>query len=302
MRNFFIEYLLKESKKKHFYLLTSDLGFNSFEKFRDAYPKRFINVGISENNMVGVAAGLALKKNKVFIYSILPFLIFRSLEQIRNNLCHNKLDVTLVCGGGGFSYGYQGISHNTTEDISIIRSLPDINVFNPGSLYELNASLKKIFKNNKTNFIRLGKNYECNPIEILKKNLVKYTEGNNVTIFSTGNILSTVIEAVNELKKYNVNCKVISIFCLKPIDKNYIIKNIKTKLVITIEENINTGGLGSIISNVISEKNIKNINFKQISLKDKSHKKIGSQDYLRKINGLDKNSLIKKIKEIYKNA
>jgi transketolase len=294
--------LLKESKKNHFYLLTSDLGFNSFEKFREAYPKRFINVGISENNMVGVAAGLALKKNKVFIYSILPFLIFRSLEQIRNNLCHNKLDVTLVCGGGGFSYGYQGISHNTTEDISVIRSLPDINVFNPGSSYELNASLKKIFKNNKTNFIRLGKNYECNPMGILNKNLVKYTEGSNITIFSTGNILSTVIEAANELKKKDISCTVISIFCLKPIDKNYIIKNIKTKLVITIEENINIGGLGSIVSTIISENSIKNLHLKQISLKDKAHKRIGSQEYLRKINGLDKNSLIEKIKEIYKNV
>ena len=136
MRFIFVKELIKYAKKnKDVYLITSDLGYRAFEDFKSNFPKRFISVGVAENNMIGIAAGLALTGKKVFVYSILPFLVFRSLEQIRNNICHNNLDVTLVGAGGGFSYGPQGISHNTSEDISIIRSLPNINVFNPNFKY-----------------------------------------------------------------------------------------------------------------------------------------------------------------------
>ena len=106
MRFIFVKELIKYAKKnKNVYLVTADLGYRAFEDFKKLFPERFINVGVAENNMVGVAAGLALTGKKVFVYSILPFLVFRSLEQIRNNICHNNLDVTLVGAGGGFSYG-----------------------------------------------------------------------------------------------------------------------------------------------------------------------------------------------------
>ena len=147
MRFIFVKELIKYAKKnKNVYLVTADLGYRAFEDFKKLFPERFINVGVAENNMVGVAAGLALTGKKVFVYSILPFLVFRSLEQIRNNICHNNLDVTLVGAGGGFSYGPQGISHNTSEDISIIRSLPNIKVFNPGSRLETELVMKIIYK------------------------------------------------------------------------------------------------------------------------------------------------------------
>ena len=104
MRFIFVKELIKYAKKnKNVYLITSDLGYRAFEEFKSLFPKRFINVGVAENNMIGISAGLALSGKKVFVYSILPFLIFRSLEQIRNNICHNNLDVTLVGAGGGFS-------------------------------------------------------------------------------------------------------------------------------------------------------------------------------------------------------
>ena len=125
MRNVFINELIKKSKTdKDIYLITADLGFRSFEIFQKEFPERFINVGVAENNMIGVGAGMALQGKKVFVYSILPFLVFRCLEQIRNNICHNNLNVKLIAGGGGFSYSVQGISHNTSEDLSIMRSLP----------------------------------------------------------------------------------------------------------------------------------------------------------------------------------
>ena len=123
MRNIFINKLIQASKKDiDIILLTSDLGFNAFESYREKYPDQFYNVGAAENNMVGVGSGLALKGKKVFIYSIIPFLIFRCFEQIRNIICHNDLNVKLIGAGGGFSYGNQGVSHNATEDLSILRS------------------------------------------------------------------------------------------------------------------------------------------------------------------------------------
>ena len=102
MRNIFIKKLTEEAKKnKNIYLLTGDLGYNSFEEFASMFPNQFINCGVAENNMVGISSGLALTGKKVFVYSIIPFLIFRSLEQIRNNICHNNLDVKIIGGGGG---------------------------------------------------------------------------------------------------------------------------------------------------------------------------------------------------------
>ena len=113
------------------------MGFRAFAPFRDEFPDRYINAGVAENNMVGLGVGLALFGKKVFIYSIVPFLVYRCLELIRNNICHNNLDIKLMGGGGGFSYGNQGISHNPTEDLSIMRSLPNITVFSPVHILKL---------------------------------------------------------------------------------------------------------------------------------------------------------------------
>ena len=156
MRNIFIKNLLEEAEKNiNIYLLTGDLGYRSFEVFSSKFPDRFINCGVAENNMVGISAGLALIGKKVFVYSIAPFLALRSLEQIRNIICHNDLDVKVVGGGGGFSYGEQGISHNPTEDFAVMKSLPKIKVFSPGTENETKKSIKYMFKDSGPCYIRL---------------------------------------------------------------------------------------------------------------------------------------------------
>ena len=167
MRFVFVNELIKYSKKnKNTYLITSDLGYRAFEKFAKLFPKRFINVGVSENNMIGIAAGMAANGKKVFVYSILPFVVFRSFEQIRNNIVHNNLDVNIIGAGGGFSYNVQGISHNTSEDITVLRSLPNISIHNPGTRTEAEFIIKSMFKTNKPSFARLGKSPE---IDFYKK-------------------------------------------------------------------------------------------------------------------------------------
>ena len=296
MRFVFIKELIRYAKKnKNVYLVTSDLGYRAFEDFKSHFPERFINVGVAENNMVGIAAGLALTGKKVFVYSILPFLVFRSLEQIRNNICHNNLDVTLVGAGGGFSYGPQGVSHNTSEDISIIRSLPNINVFNPGSRLEINEIMKIIFKNKSPSFLRLGK---CPEKDFYKKN-TKLKNGNglivckgkDLTIYCTGNILENVYTATNKVKLMGFSINLISMPIIKPINPQFVKSNLNSKKILTIEENSIIGGLGSIISSIF----IKNFNdkmqFKSIALGDLVHNKIGDQTYLRDINNLSVNKI-----------
>ena len=298
MRFIFVKELIKYAKKnKDLYLVTADLGYRAFEDFKKLFPERFINVGVAENNMVGVAAGLALSGKKVFVYSILPFLVFRSLEQIRNNICHNNLDVTLVGAGGGFSYGPQGISHNTSEDISIIRSLPNINVFNPGSRLETELLMKIIYKSKSPSFIRLGK---CPDKDFYNKNVklknghgLVVSKGKDMTIFTSGNILENVFKAVEKVKNKGFNIKLISLPIMKPINNKFVLANFDSKKILSIEESSLIGGLSSILPSIYFKKPKKNIQFKSIALRDIVHKSIGSQKYLRNKNMLSSEKIYK---------
>lgn len=308
MRFVFVNELIKYSKKnKNTYLITSDLGYRAFEKFAKLFPKRFINVGVSENNMIGIAAGMAANGKKVFVYSILPFVVFRSFEQIRNNIVHNNLDVNIIGAGGGFSYNVQGISHNTSEDITVLRSLPNISIHNPGTRTEAEFIIKSMFKTNKPSFARLGKSPEIDCYKKKINNIKEFilTKGSDLTIFTSGNILENVYEAVDNVKKENgYEIKLISIPTLKPVNENFIIKNIISSHVLSIEENVDIGGLGSLITNILfKHRKNKKIYFKSLSLEDIIHNKIGSQKYLREINKLDikniKKEIIKFLREKY---
>lgn len=303
MRFVFVEELIKfASKNNNAYLVTSDLGYRAFEKFAKKFPNRFLNVGVSENNMIGIAAGLAMTGKKVFAYSILPFVLFRSLEQIRNNILHNNLDIKIIGSGGGFSYNVQGISHNTSEDISILRSLPNLSIYNPGSRFEAQMVVNLMFNNKTPCFVKLGKAPDIDFYNQKIKNKdnggLILTKGNDLTIFSTGNILENVHKAVKELQIQGFKIKLISLPILKPFNEKFLLKNITTKKIVSIEENIDIGGLGSILTNLFFKYNKnKKIHFKSLSLEDMIHNKIGTQLYLRKINKLDYKSIIKFIKK-----
>tara|TARA_B100000787_G_C16193111_1_gene298800 strand:- start:1385 stop:2314 length:930 start_codon:yes stop_codon:yes gene_type:complete len=303
MRFVFVEELIKFAKKnKNVHLVTSDLGYRAFEKFVKIYPKRFLNVGVSENNMIGVAAGMAMNGKKVFVYSILPFVLFRSLEQIRNNVVHNNLDIKIIGAGGGFSYNVQGISHNTSEDISIARSLPNLSVYNPGSKVETKIIVNLMFKNKNPCFVRLGKapdiNFYKKEIKIKNNEGIILTSGKDLTIFTTGNILENVYNAVKKLELQNIKIKLISLPILKPVNDNFILKHSSSSKIMSIEENVQIGGLGSLLTNLYFKFKInKKISFKSLSLEDKVHNQIGSQSYLREINELDEKSIMKNIKK-----
>jgi len=143
MRQSFINTLTKLAKiDKNLYLLTGDLGFSVFEDFIEKFPKRFINCGVAEQNMMGVAAGLALSGKKVYVYSFIPFIIMRCFEQVRNDICYQNLDVKIVGIGGGISYGSLGATHHAIEDISLMRALPNMTVICPGDPIEAGLATK----------------------------------------------------------------------------------------------------------------------------------------------------------------
>ena len=302
MRNIFINKLIERARKdKDIYLLTGDLGYRVLEPFRDEFSDRFINVGIAENNMVGIGTGLALAKKKIYLYSILPFLIFKNIEQIRNNICLHDLNIKLIGTGGGFHYGVHGISHNTTEDLSIMRSLPNMTVFTPGTRIEVEMIINLMFDHKGPSFIRLGRvpNHDYlqeTPKEYQLGDSIELKKGDDLSLFCAGNIIDEVYKTAINLESKGINAQVVSFPTIKPINNNQVINFAKnTSKIFTIEEHSIIGGLGGAISEILMESDISNIFFKRIALSDTCHNKSGSQQYLRKINGLSSELLTKQI-------
>ncbi|MEG2291507.1 MAG: transketolase C-terminal domain-containing protein [Clostridium sp.] len=298
MRSTFINKLTEMARDdKEIYLITGDLGFSVFENFQEEFPERFINVGIAESTMIGIAAGLALNGKKVYCYSIIPFLTMRCFEQIRVDLCYQNLNVNLVGVGGGLSYGPQGATHHSIEDISIMRSLPNMKVICPGDPFETECAVEQVLRIEGPTFIRLNKNNE--PILHKNKNIefkigkaIEIFEGNEISIITTGNMLEQSIKIAEKLKKDNYSVKLISMHTIKPIDRDIIKECIeKTNYIFIIEEHSIIGGLASAISEVITENISKPIVFKSFGIPDTYANTSGSREYFRKQYNIDEDSI-----------
>ena len=298
MRNAFIQGLSKLAENdKNIMLLTGDLGYGIFEDFERKFPNQFLNCGVAEQNMIGVAAGLASEGKRVFVYSIANFPTFRCLEQIRNDICYHGLPVTIVSIGSGFSYGTLGYSHYAIEDITIMRCLPGLRIFSPVDPNSVKDSLNLSLQEFAPAYIRLGKNGEEN----LKSHSTKNDEKMSVRIpgvenliLSTGSLSHEVEKAVeNIVKLTNIKICFATVTQLKPLnlDLSFIKQFHK---IITIEEHTLLGGFGSIINDFVV-RNTLSCKLYNIGIEEKLHKTIGSLDYMRKINSLDHTSLFKTI-------
>ena len=304
MRNIFVEQLMKVANRdKDVILLTGDLGFNTFEKFAKKYPRRFYNIGNAEANMIGIAAGLALAGKEVFAYSIAPFITMRCYEQIRNNICQQNLNIKLIAAGGGFNYGFQGFSHNTIEDLAIMRVLPNMSVLCPGDKTEAKLAIQETFKSTSPVYLRLGKAgekeiYSHQPKFRLGRGLL-VKPGNDLTLVSIGNIIEDVLIVGDRLEEQGFSVRIISMPCLKPFDQRIILKAAKeTKSIFTIEEHSLIGGLGSSVAEILLETDYSDILFKRFAIPDQYCQEVGSQNYLRKINGLSVDKIIKDITKL----
>ncbi|MCL4374593.1 1-deoxy-D-xylulose-5-phosphate synthase [Patescibacteria group bacterium] len=273
-------------KNKNVYFLTGDLGHFGEKEFAEKIPHQYHNVGIAEQNMVGIAAGLALTGKKIFAYSIVPFVTLRCLEQIKNDVCYQNLDVTLIGVGGGLIYGPYGNTHCSIEDVAVMRALPNMKVVCPANAPETEQIIKQLMKIKGPTYVRIGRGKEPMPATSYTVSFGKgkiINKGTDIVIFSTGTILEEAQKLVQMLTDAGISTELINLHTVKPIDKNLILKKIRTRRAIfTIEEASLIGGLGSAVAEIVSESSKRNLVFKRFGVNDLYLKEIGDQNYLRK--------------------
>ncbi len=299
MRDHVISELVEYVKADpHLYLICGDLGYVVLDKFKETAPKNFINVGIAEQNMTAIAAGLALEGNKVFTYSIGNFPTLRCLEQIRNDVCYHHADVKVLAVGGGFVYGNQGVTHHATEDIAVMRTLPNMRVYVPGDAFEAMACIKEAYETTGPAYIRLARNKEQNFHEedsIIDINKIQaFSEvGSDINILTTGSILVEGIKLKDELEKKGISVGLFSVPRIKPVDEDGI-RNLalKCRLLLSMEEHQIQGGLGSVISEVISSIRDKHAVLYRAGLNNQFSDTTGSQEYLRNCYNISADSLM----------
>lgn len=307
MRDTFVRTLIELAEKdKNIELITGDLGFGVLKPFWEQCPNQFTNAGIAEQNMTTVAAGMALEGKKVFTYSIGNFPTFRCLEQIRNDCAYHNANVKIVCVGGGVVYGSLGMSHQATEDIAIMRSLPNVVVTCPGDLVEAEEVTKAITNMDGTCYLRLGRGGErkihkkIEGFSIGKAIKIRKTVGKGrVAVFSTGAILDEVTEACDTLITEGYGIEQYSFHTVKPIDKETIMECADTcDYIITVEEHNIIGGFGGAVAEIVAEYGGK-AKLIRIGLNDQYCSMVGNQQYLRSKLGVNKEIISAKIKELY---
>ena len=301
MRNAMIKALFElANDNKDVVLITGDLGFGLFEDFSEKFPSQFVNIGIAEQNMIGVSTGLALEGKVVFVYSIGNFPTLRCLEQIRNDACYHNLNINIICMGAGFSYGALGMSHHATEDIAIMRSLPGTTVISPSTEDEAYFSTIELSKRNGVGYLRLDKSKVSkrkkskSELEIGKGNILK--DGSDYTIIACGGIVEEALLAADNLDKNNISCKVVSMHTIKPIDNALIQDCIKnSKGIVSLEEGNITGGLGSAILEACLKNGEFPLKMKTLGINDEYVSIVGSQEYLRDSVGISKRFIVNTI-------
>ena len=287
MRDAFVSALTSLAENdKDVIFLTGDLGFGVFDEFESRFPNQYFNVGVAEQNMTGLAVGLSLEGKKVVTYSIANFATLRCLEQIRNDACYHDTNITIVANGGGFSYGSLGMSHHATEDLAILRALPNITVLAPCTEKEAIEATKSLISNRGVGYLRLDKSSADDSrikstFKIGKSR--RYLEGKDLTLIATGGILEDANNAALKLKKHGINSRVVGMHTIKPIDKNEIIDAAQnTGGIITIEEHNKDGGLGSAVCEVCMDNKVMPKKFLRIGLDNIYSSIVGSQKHLKK--------------------
>lgn len=297
MRNAFVEELTKLAAiDPNVFLITGDLGFGVLVDFERDFPRQFLNAGVAEQNMTTLAAGLALEGRNVFTYSIGNFPTLRCLEQIRNDVCYHDVPVTFVSVGGGFSYGPLGMSHHATEDLAIMRALPNVVVLAPGSRWEARQLMPHVVAHKSPIYLRLERSGEEvphgeGPFEFGKARIVR--QGGDVTLISTGGILTEVLAAGELLAQQGIEARVVSMHCIKPLDIDTLrAAATETDGILTVEEHSIIGGLGGAVAEACLESDWRPRRFARIGLQDAYSSVVGSQDYLRRHYGMDRTAIV----------
>lgn len=303
MRDTFVRTLVELAKEdKNIELITGDLGFGVLKPFWETVSDQFTNAGIAEQNMTTVAAGMALEGKTVFTYSIGNFPTLRCLEQIRNDCAYHNANVKVVCIGGGFVYGSLGMSHQATEDLAILRALPDVVVMAPADLVEAEECTKALAAYPGTAYLRLGRGGEKRIHDHIENfqigKAIKVRDGRRIAIFSTGAIFEEVNAAYQDLIAKGYDPAVYTFPTVKPIDKDVIEECAREfEVIVTCEEHNIIGGFGSAVAEIMAEMKEKKAYLLRIGLNDEYSVKVGNQNYLRQQYGMDSKSIVEKIED-----
>jgi transketolase len=258
MRNAFAKQITELAQRdERVVLLSGDIGNRLFDDLKAKCPDRFLNCGVAEANMVGVAAGMAMSGLRPICYTITPFITYRCMEQIRVDVCYHHQPVIIVGTGAGLSYASLGATHHSCEEMGMLRLLPGLAVIAPADAMEVRAALKAALKQNNPVYIRIGKKgepvvHQTEPnFEIGKA--IPLREGTDVCLLSAGNMLPAAVETADLLAKEDISAKVVSFHTIKPLDEATLKDAFGNfKLVVTMEEHSILGGLGGSVAEWLS--------------------------------------------------
>jgi transketolase len=284
-------------------LIVGDLGYSVIEAFANKHPSQFVNAGVSEQNMIGLAVGMALTGKVVFTYSIGNFGTLRCLEQIRNDVCYHRANVKVVTVGGGLAYGNLGVTHHASEDVAIMRALPNMTVVAPGDPVEARLATRAVVAQEGPCYLRLGKAGEpvvhaTEPDFELGRALM-LRDGSDVTLIASGGMLATADKVARDLAAQGLEVRLLSMHTVKPIDRDAVTRAaVETRYVFTLEEHSIEGGLGGAVAEVMAELDPGHAPLKRIGLRPEFNKTVGDQNYLKALHGLDEESVLKTIQQI----
>jgi len=301
MRTTFVNILIQKAKdNKNIHLVTGDLGFGVLQPFIDQLPKQYVNAGVAEQNMMAMAGGMASVGLIPVVYSIGNFPTLRCYEQIRNDVCYYNANVKIVCIGGGFTYGPLGMSHHATEDVAIMRALPNMRVFTPSDRLEARFLVNLMFDIQCPVYLRLERDSLIDlhsadsDFKLGAPALMRDAKGEKA-IFAFGTIAKVALDVSKKLIEEGKLLDVYSLPALKPIDDRAFINILKKyKIVYTLEEHNIIGGLASIISDIIARNNL-NVRLVPFAINDKLCSDVGDQDYLRGLNDIDFASVFQRV-------
>jgi transketolase len=285
------------------FLLVGDLGFGVVEPFMQKFPERFLNMGVAEQNMTGVAAGIALTGKIVFTYSIANFPILRCLEQVRNDVCYHRANVKIVSIGGGYSYGALGMSHHATEDLAILRALPEMVVIAPGDPFEAEAATRAAAVYDGPCYLRLGRAGEPavheSRIDFQLGRAIRVREGDGLTLISTGAMLRTAVDVADLLAARGTPVRVLSMHTVKPLDTEAVLAAAQeTRAIVTIEEHRIFGGLGGAVAECLAESAELRVPFRRLGIPQSFSAPPGTQGFLREQCGLSATSILRSLEPL----
>lgn len=291
MRDAFVKKLTeKAADDPSIMLLVGDLGFGVVADFGETYPRQFLNCGVAEQSMVGIAAGMASAGRRPFVYSIANFPTLRPLEQIRNDVCYHGLGVTIVSVGAGLAYGSLGYTHHAVEDISILRSLPGMRVYSPADAFECRAAVDEILATPGPAYLRLGKNkeplmHEVQP-DLSNGEPIVIRQGTDVTVLVAGPIIVQAIEVADLLSADGLSVRVVSCPVIKPLNAEAVRAAADgTVGIVTLEEHTVMGGFGSAVLEAFATRGWRTP-ILPLGLDDAATHIIGGQEWLRERAGL----------------